>query len=82
MVTAISIALATRLPMRDVDRVHVGGALLEVMRPAPPCRLMDHAIGPGAARAMHDRGGSILRVLESGDIAVGDVWHELPPDPD
>ena len=30
---------------------------------------------------MHDRGGSILRVLESGDIAVGDVWHELP-DPD
>ena len=145
VVTAISIALATRLPMRDVDRVHaeagaglvgdryhgskhrhvsvqsaaelaqsaarlgapvphdrtrrnltlshggvakrpgtrvrVGGALLEVVRPAPPCRLMDDAIGPGAARAMHDRGGSILRVLESGDIAVGDVWHELPPDP-
>ena len=79
VVTAISIALATRLPMRDVDRVHVGGALLEVVRPAPPCRLMDDAIGPGAARAMHDRGGSILRVLESGDIAVGDVWHELRP---
>ena len=33
-------------------------------------------------RGMHYRGGSILRVLESGDIAVGDVWHELPPDPD
>ncbi|HET7822122.1 MAG TPA: MOSC domain-containing protein [Ornithinibacter sp.] len=143
VVTAISIALATRLPMRDVDRVHaeagaglvgdryhgsrhrhvsvqsaaelaesaerlgapvphdrtrrnltlshggvakrpgtrvrVGGALLEVVRPAPPCRLMDDAIGPGAARALHDRGGSILRVLESGDICVGDVWHELPP---
>ena len=61
--------------------VRVGGALLEVVRPAPPCRIMDDAIGPGAARAMHDRGGSIFRVLESGDIAVGDVWHELPAEP-
>ena len=145
VVAAITIALATRLPMRDVDRVHaeagaglvgdryhgsrhrhvsvqsaselaesaallgapvphdrtrrnltlshggvakrpgtrvrVGDALLEVVRPAPPCRLMDDAMGSGAARAMHDRGGSILRVVESGDIAVGDVWCELPPDP-
>ena len=53
--------------------MRVGGALLEVVRPAPPCRLMDDAVGPGAARAMHDRGGSILRVLVSGDIAVGEV---------
>jgi len=145
VVTAISIALATRLPMRDLRQVHaeagaglvgdryhgsrhrhvsvqsatelaesaealgapvphdrtrrnltlshgtvakrpgtrvrVGGALLEVVRPAPPCRIMDDAVGPGAARAMHDRGGSIFRVLESGDIAVGDVWHELPQEP-
>jgi MOSC domain-containing protein YiiM len=29
---------------------------------------------------MHDRGGSILRVIESGDIAVGDTWQELAPD--
>jgi MOSC domain-containing protein YiiM len=145
VVTAISIALATRLPMRDVERVHaeggaglvgdryhgsrhrhvsvqsaadlaesaerlgapvphdrtrrnltlshgavatrpgtrvqVGRALLEVVRPAAPCRIMDDAIGPGAARAMHDRGGAIFRVLESGDIAVGDAWQELPPEP-
>ena len=32
----------------------------------------------GAARALHDRAGTILRVLESGDIAVGDTWEELP----
>jgi len=62
-------------------RVRVGGALLEVVRPAPPCRLMDDHVAPGAARAMHDRGGSIFRVLESGDIAVGDAWHELEPEP-
>ncbi len=144
VVTAISIALATRLPMRDIERVHaeagaglvgdryhgsrhrhvsvqsatelaesaerlgapvphdrtrrnltlshggvakrpgtrvrVGGALLEVVRPSPPCRIMDDTVGPGAARAMHDRGGSIFRVLESGDIAVGDVWQVLEPE--
>jgi len=61
-------------------RVRVGGALLEVVRPAPPCRLMDDHIGPGAARAMHDRGGSIFRVLESGRIAVGDPWEEIEPE--
>ena len=65
---------------RPGTRVRVGGALLEVVRPAPPCRIMDDAVGPGAARAMHDRGGSILRVLESGEIAVGDVWLVLPAD--
>lgn len=66
---------------RPGTRVRVGGALLEVVRPAPPCRIMDDAVAPGAARAMHDRGGSIFRVLESGDIAVGDVWEELPSAP-
>jgi MOSC domain-containing protein YiiM len=66
---------------RPGTRVRVGGALLEVVRPAPPCRILDEAVGPGAARAMHDRGGSILRVLESGEIVVGDVWVELEPEP-
>jgi len=41
---------------------------------------MDDVVAPGAARAMHDRGGSIFRVIESGEIAVGDVWVELPAD--
>ena len=66
---------------RPGTRVRVGDALLEVVRPAPPCRIMDDVVAPGAARAMHDRGGSIFRVIESGEIAVGDVWVELPADP-
>jgi len=59
VVTAITSALASRLPMREVERVH--------------------AELPGAP-VPHDRGGSILRVLESGDIAVSDVGQVLPTD--
>ena len=68
------------VPTRPGTQVRLGGALLEVVRRAAPCRILDDSIGPGAAKALHDRAGTILRVLESGDIAVGDEWHELPPE--
>ncbi|PVZ03663.1 MOSC domain-containing protein [Actinomycetospora cinnamomea] len=58
-------------------RLVVGDVVLEVVRRAAPCRVMDTEIGPGAARAMHERGGAICRVLSSGTIAVGDAV-ELP----
>jgi len=67
------------VPTQPGTRVRVGGALLEVVRRAPPCRILDDEIGPGAARALHDRAGTIFRVLETGDIAVGDTFVELPP---
>ena len=35
-------------------------------------------VAPGAARALHDRAGTILRVLGPGDIAVGDAFVVLP----
>ena len=47
-------------------------ALLEVVRPAAPCRLMDDVIGPGAMKALHARGGTVFRILEGGAIRVGD----------
>ncbi len=34
-----------------------------------------------AARALHDRAGTIFRLLETGDIAVGDTFVKLPPAP-
>ena len=67
-----------RVPTRPGTRVRLGGALLEVVRPAAPCRILDDEIAPGAARALHDRAGTILRVLESGDVAVGDAFEVLP----
>ena len=67
-----------RVPTRPGTRVRLGGALLEVVRTAAPCRILDDEIAPGAARALHDRAGTILRVLESGDVAVGDAFVVLP----
>lgn len=66
------------VPTRPGTRVRLGGALLEVVRKAAPCRILDDEIGPGAARALHDRAGTVLRVLGSGDVAVGDTWVVLP----
>ena len=67
-----------RVPTRPGTRVRLGGALLEVVRRAAPCRILDDEIAPGAARALHDRAGTILRVLESGDVALGDAFVVLP----
>ena len=68
------------VPTEPGDRLVIGGVdgvVLEVVRRAAPCRVMDTEIGPGAARAMHGRGGAICRVLTSGTITVGD-GVELP----
>jgi MOSC domain-containing protein YiiM len=66
------------LPRRPGDRLRVGGALLEVVRPAAPCRVLDDELAPGAARALHDRAGTVFRVVESGTIAVGDTSRPEP----
>ena len=60
------------VPTKPGTRVTIGDVELEVVRVAAPCRLLDDTLGPGAARALHDRGGAVLRLLTSGMIAVGD----------
>ncbi len=67
------------IPTKPGARVTIGEVELEVVRMAAPCRLLDDGLGPGAARAMHNRGGTVLRLLTSGTIAVGDEVHL--PDP-
>jgi MOSC domain-containing protein YiiM len=61
-----------RVPTTPGARLRIGEVELEVVRKAAPCRVMETAVGPGAARAMHERGGAVCRVLGSGTIAVGD----------
>ena len=62
-----------QVPTTPGARIRVGGALLEVVRVAAPCKLLDDTIGAGAQGALRRRAGTVFRVLESGSIGVGDA---------
>ena len=64
---------AGEVPTEPGARLVIGDVVLEVVRRAAPCRVMETAVGPGARRAMHGRGGAVFRVLTSGTIALGDA---------
>ncbi len=61
------------VPTTPGSRIRIGDVLLEVVRVAAPCKLLDDTIGGGAQEALRRRGGSVCRVLEGGEIAVGDA---------
>jgi MOSC domain-containing protein YiiM len=61
------------VPRDPGARIRVGTVLLEVVRVAAPCKLLDDTIGRGAQEALRRRAGSVCRVLEGGEIAVGDA---------
>jgi MOSC domain-containing protein YiiM len=60
------------VPTAPGSLLRIGDVLLEVVRVAAPCKLLDDTIGRGAQEALRRRGGSVCRVLEGGEIAVGD----------
>jgi MOSC domain-containing protein YiiM len=61
------------VPRTPGDLLRIGEVLLEVVRVAAPCKLLDDTIGRGAQEALRHRGGSVFRVLEGGTIRVGDA---------
>ncbi len=60
------------VPRTPGERLRVGDVLLEVVRVAAPCKLLDDTLGRGAQEALRHRGGSVFRVLEGGTLRVGD----------
>jgi MOSC domain-containing protein YiiM len=68
------------VPRTPGDRLRIGEVLLEVVRVAAPCKLLDDTLGRGAQEALRRKGGSIFRVLEGGKIRVGDLVEEPPAD--
>lgn len=60
------------VPRDPGARLRIGEVLLEVVRVAAPCKLLDDTIGAGAQEALRRRAGSVCRVLEGGTVRVGD----------
>ncbi|MDO9495714.1 MAG: MOSC domain-containing protein [Nocardioides sp.] len=80
--TRRNITISSGVVPRDPGSlIRISDVLLEVVRVAAPCKLLDDTIGPDAQVALRRRGGSICRVLEGGTVALGDPVQlpvELP----
>ncbi len=53
------------------QRIRAGGAVFEVTMVCDPCERMD-AIRPGLRGELEGRRGMLARILEEGEVAVGD----------
>lgn len=53
-------------------RVAVGGAVVEITGPCPPCSRMEEALGEGGYNAVRGHGGWYAAVVAPGPVAVGD----------
>lgn len=54
------------------QRLRIGEAVLETTALCHPCSRMNEALGPGGAAAMFGYGGLCARIIQSGQITVGD----------
>ncbi|GAB5438795.1 MOSC domain-containing protein [Falsiruegeria mediterranea] len=54
-------------------RVQVGEAVLEFTTICAPCSRMEEAFGPGGYSAVRGHGGWCARVLQPGQVRLGDV---------
>lgn len=55
------------------QQFRIGGALFEATALCHPCARMDQTLGRGGAAAMLGYGGLCAKVLESGEIRLGDL---------
>lgn len=57
--------------------MRIGGAVIEIHGPCPPCSRMEKALGPGGYNAMRGHGGWYANVAEPGVIRVGDTVNPM-----
>ena len=62
--------------------LRIGQILVRVETKCNPCKKMEKTIGPGAKNAMDDKGGIRCRIIEGGNLHVGDkITVESPSCP-
>jgi len=60
------------------QRFRVGAALLEGTGDCAPCSKIEQALGEGGYNAMRGHGGLTARVIEGGEVRIGDPIERLP----
>ena len=70
--TRRNVTVDVPVPTEPGTRIVIGDVLLEVVRLAAPCKIMESSIGPGGRAALRRRGGTAFRALSSGAISIGD----------
>ena len=79
--TRRNVTVSGPVPTTPGSRVLLGEVLLEAVRVAAPCRVLDDTLGPGGATAMRRRGGTVFRALSSGVVRRGDGYSVLTDPP-
>ena len=61
------------LPVAKGVVLRIGECRLEITGPCHPCERMDQNFGPGGTKALGGRGGLTARILQGGNIRLGDA---------
>lgn len=64
------------------QRLQIGSVILETSALCHPCSRMDEALGIGGAAAMFGYGGLCAKILQSGQMTLGDKVIRLEPLPE
>lgn len=55
------------------QKLKIGTATIEITGPCNPCSRMEENLGPGGLSAMSGHGGITAKIIESGEIKIGDT---------